>query len=497
LDGLASVNKEQREKLLDYAARGDRKPEPVFVGRDELFRTVAKNLRSVISDGWSTGSTVCITGPAGAGKSAFVEALKKRRSAEALSEIQVHCVEISGADLYSPGCVLASFSKAIAEWTVDEGQKKKLNSPGVSVLGTGGSLSWDQAKRPYSYTFPADLFHQGAAKLLSNENKKHAFIIVVDEAQKITTSPNVKANALLANLHEGVNLPIVPVLAGLPNTQENIRETISRFSYGNEPFIAELSLDESKDYVEKMLNWLGAEGTRSQNKKLTGWIVKECGGWPHHLSNAMKALAEGFVAAQSMQLDNLDGELVSAKIARRRLGYYRARIAGHKELTLCKDAAIAVLKKASLLPPPILNDGLIEETALALKDHPSVGASVAAEELAFALKMSGLLVQREKADGNCEWICPIANMRRFVEFGHHSPAHSFPNLAKIRPSFIKRQRDQEPGDLYLAGITLMPGSSSASRRASRSSVVWSAEGGGKRPFSASASTSTCSKATGR
>jgi len=185
------VNKEQREKLLDYAARGDRKPEPVFVGRDELFRTVAKNLRSAISDGWSTGSTVCVTGPAGAGKSAFVEALKKRRSAEALREIQVHCVEISGADLYSPGCVLASFSKAIAEWTVDEGQKKKLNAPGVSVLGTGGSLSWDQAKCPYSYTFPADLFHQGAAKLLSNENKKHAFIIVVDEAQKITTSPNV------------------------------------------------------------------------------------------------------------------------------------------------------------------------------------------------------------------------------------------------------------------------------------------------------------------
>jgi len=304
------MSPEQRQKLRSYAEREDREPEPVFVGREDLFDIVAKNVRGAVERSLSTGKTVCVTGPPGVGKSAFVNELKNFCSKWKFGGGDAHVVEINRADLHHPGCVLAAVANACA----DEGFKfngrklrERLKGFGIGFSTPGGgvraSLTWEPKSRAPFASFPVDLFREGGKTLLERGD---AFILAVDEAQGIDPTPGSRANALLAHLHQGIDLPIVPVLAGLPNTQENLRETISRYSMCNEAFMVGLKDEESIHYVEEMLDWLGAEGTPAQREALADWIVTECGagrgrdcaaaraggqpgakrqrgGWPHHL----------------------------------------------------------------------------------------------------------------------------------------------------------------------------------------------------------------------
>jgi len=272
---------EQRQKLKDYAAQKDRRPEPVFAGRRDLFKVVEENVHMVSTDGKSTGSTVCITGPAGVGKSAFANALKKRKK---LGDYTVHCVGIDKSSLHHPGCVLAAFANQIEDFTFGAPFYERLSGfgVGVSAVGAGGniSFSWEPRSKPPFTTFPEDLFREGAKKLLA---KGHAFILIVDEAQRLKPTPGGPANDLLSNLHhQPVNAPIVPVLLGQPGTQQEIKDTISasRYSDGNEPFMVGLDEEDRRKYVEKMFGWLEIEGKPEQREALGQWILAECGGWP-------------------------------------------------------------------------------------------------------------------------------------------------------------------------------------------------------------------------
>ncbi len=458
------MDSEQRKKLRGYAAQEDRKPEPVFVGREDLFRVVEKNIRSVKSDGFSTGSTVCLTGPPGAGKSAFVNELKKRKDFE---EFTAHCVEINRADLYHPGCVLATFANAVKGFEFEEKFQNRLSGFGIgfSLPGGGGgraSLSWNPKSRPPFTSFPADLFREGAKKLLKRGD---AFILVIDEAQNIKNTPGSRANDLLAHLHQGLELPIVPVLAGLPNTQENLRETISRFSYGNEPLMVGLEDSEALEYAEAMLDWLGAEGTPAQRQALADWIVGQCGAgrdreagakrqrgqpgaWPHHLSNAMKAVAEGLLAADSMRLEELDSEAVRTSLARRRADYYESRYRSQDALALCRDSTRAVLAEASADPIP---GHEMPQKVLEIFNRPAVMGETpnhpGVSDLQFynALRLGGLLAQRRTPQGAREWVCPIASMARYIETGDHDLAEPFPDLREGGGVLGDEQEESTPG----------------------------------------------------
>jgi len=416
------MNSEQRKNLRSYAEREDREPEPVFVGRENLFEIVAKNVRGAAERKISTGKTVCITGPPGVGKSAFVDALKKRKD---FGGITAHCVEVSRADLYHPACVMAAFADAVPGFKTDSALRKWLKSGGLKAgvtasAGTGVYVAadWRHTAPPPFTTFPVGNFAQGAKLPLARGD---AFILVVDEAQGIKNTPESKSNNLLADLHQGVKLPIVPVLAGLPNTQQNLRETISRYSSGNEPFMVGLSAGESRQYVEQMFAWLEVEGSLAQHEALADWIVQECGGWPHHLSNAMKAVAEGLAQARSLRLRDLNGEEVAASLKSRREEYYNARFSSQRALSSCREAVMSLVEKDGALRV-IPNIKLSEEVAAALAAHPSP-QGVSAAALEDALRASGVLARRKH-----EWICPIPSMARFIETGAPALTAPFPDL---------------------------------------------------------------------
>ncbi len=412
---------EQRRKLTDYAAQKDRRAEPVFAGRNKFFDVVKDNVHMVKTDNNSTGSTVCITGPAGVGKSAFVRELVKRKK---LGKHTVHCVEIDRSSLYHPGCVLATVANAVDGFRFDEGLKDRLTGFGIgaSAAGTGArfSLSWNPKAPPPFTIFPEELFLSGGKTLL---DKGDAFVLVIDEAQAIKPSPGGEANDLLSNLHhKGVNLPIVPVLVGQPVTQERIQETISasRYSYGNEPFMVGLNKNDEKEYMEKMFNWLELKGTARQKTRLSNWIAKECRGWPHHLSNAMKAVTEGLLESNSLALSDLNGKEIENSLTDRRLSYYESRLGSQKEIRFAQKAVLEVLKNQK-------TENLYENAAQALDSNPP-REPVLPSELKDALLMSGLMARRKKKGKRKEYICPISSMAQYLETGRFKSASEFPNL---------------------------------------------------------------------
>jgi len=435
------MNYEQREKLRGYAMRKDREPEPVFVGRDDIFEVVTENVRGAKSrfdfdpegPGKSTGKTVCLTGPPGVGKSAFVNALKRRKDFDGC---KAHVVEMPRSDLHHPGCVLATVANAVKGFKFDEKFKDRLTSFGIGLTaaGTGGrmSLSWNPKTPPPFTSFPVELFAEGAKTLLK---KGHAFVLVTDEAQGIDPSPGSRSNGLLAHLHHGVPLPIVPVLVGQSNTQARLSETISgsRYADGNEPRMIGLKNDEARDYVLGMLDWLAVEGTPAQRQALAEWIVGECGGWPHHLSNAMKAVAEGLLAADSMRLEDLEGEAVGRSLTARRVRYYESRYKSREALGVCREALLALLDEAAQAPIPDV--AMLGKVAGAFKQRPPFeGFGVSAKEFYDAVVSSGVLARQAQAGsdgkptGATEWICPIASMAQYIKDGTHRPEAPFPDI---------------------------------------------------------------------
>jgi len=231
----------------------------------------------------------------------------------------------------------------------------------------------------------------------------------------------------LADLHKGAGLPIVPLLLGLPNTQQELQETIavSRYSDGNEPFMVGLNEDESREYVTGMFDWLKVKGTDRLRSRLCDWLTRACGGWPHHLSNGMKAVAEGLLAADSMALADLDGHRVTRSLTSRRLRYCHARMRLKPELEASRTAIGELLSR---LPIP---EGALHGMVRDVLKRNEPEWEVCAEKLVEALQKSGI-VARETVDGGgfetVQWTCPMQSMGDFAVHGTHQ-IKPFPDLS--------------------------------------------------------------------
>jgi len=355
------------------------------------------------------GLTICQTGPPGAGKTAFLKELKRRCDTKEFGDGKVHCIVALNSTVYAPGYVLAQFANQVDGFRFSEAGKKTLNAFNINIMGFGGGASWQKpaSNSVQDSTFPVEVFKDSARKLIDDG---HCFILAVDEAQGIQPPPSRKQCGLLANLHEGIGLPIVPLLLGLPNTQEKLQETISisRYAYGNEPFMVGLSDEESKEYVMGMFDHLGAEGSNKHKHAVCDWLVEVCGGWPHHLSNGMKAVAEGLLAADSPSLNDINGELVATSLTERRLRYYQSRMESKPTL---EDSRAAIGELLGKLPKPIfkLRDAMRE----ALTKHEPK-SNIPFDQLLDELKQSGIVAKKQKEKGGVEWVCPIECMGAYV-----------------------------------------------------------------------------------
>lgn len=335
-----SLTDAERERLDRYRRKGDRAEEPVFVGREDLFSLISDNAAAA-ADGDAKGRTVCLAGPPGVGKTAFLSALKRRVKTPEWGGPPMACVDVSAANLHSPALVLAGIASQIPpEWKRPNEDVRALlgRLTGASVsFGAGftlsASASWSARQAEADPTMP----WMQAAKIPKEGGPPSDAVIclLIDEAHSLRPTPAEKINWLLHSLHEGppsegrALIPAFAVLAGHTHTPEVLEKSISRrFADGNQQYMHGLADAESQQYVERTLDHLGVPDTDPGRWALAHWVVGECGGFPHHLRNAMSSVAEGMLQADGFALSGLDGAFVEERLRKRREGYYEVRTKG-------------------------------------------------------------------------------------------------------------------------------------------------------------------------
>ncbi len=290
-----SLAPEQRERIQIHVDAGDRETEPVFVGREDLFDAANRNIASAAL-GRTKGRTLCLSGPPGIGKTAFVTECAKR-----LRESKSRAIAFSVApdQLRNPVSILRSLHAALVPleaWFPDLARSagqflSALRLEEIGILGL--KVKFDRTAEQRGLPAEDRAFPWNAVGAMiggMDAGSVPVLVPMVDEAHGLDGSDGRAGarNKVLQDLHMGGPLPVVPILAGHVQTPDILAASISgRYATGNESPMQCLSETESLEYAEWMLNFYEARGNRTQ---VARWIASECGGFPHHLRNAVAAI---------------------------------------------------------------------------------------------------------------------------------------------------------------------------------------------------------------
>lgn len=430
----------QKVRIGKYFDKADRGGEPVFVGRADLFEVVARNARAA-ANGDVEGRTVCLAGPPGVGKTAFLRALGERAPGGGWGGPPMACIEIPPAHLRSPARVLAAIAWQLPkDWRPPT---EALLEPLRNISGAGVSVG------AAGFNFSATLDRQTLeSPLMPWEELPTALkrlppgavlCLSVDEAHTLPNTLGEDRNLLLQSVHmgpppmrRGVPPPVFAVLAGHTQTPEVLEPSISqRYATGNLRYLGSLSHDESVSYVLGTLRHLQGSGRDPHRNALAQWVAGECGGFPHHLRNALESVAEGMLHADSLQLADLDGAFVADDLRKRRELYYEARAKG-AVATISRQLG-ALLRGWSLGRGP---DGR-EQGEVALDSFlrelpPETQGLLAAKGVTNGVALMEEMIRRgvlmhDRAGGGCR--CPIDSLIRWLEMGSHVGRAPFPDLA--------------------------------------------------------------------
>lgn len=431
----------QRAKLEKYVKKGDRGREPVFVGREDLLKLVMDNADAA-ADGDLEGRTVCIAGPPGVGKTAFLAELMRRAKASGPeADPPAACVSVDPDALAVPHLVMDAISKQLPDDWGSSAVKKLGEAAGrirsFSFLGAGASWKGGGDPGEGASSMPWGALDQA----MQGFPPKGVICLTVDEAQGIADTSDRKLNVLLRSLHMGPppgysGPAVLVVLAGLPNTPDVVEKSISRMAGGNQRSMPNLTRRDSELYVRHVLNHFEVPHAEPGRAALTEWIVRESGNFPHHLRNAMESIAEGLLDADSPALSDLDGMKVENALRERRETYYRRRTEG--AIGHIKKELGRKLREWRKGPRPrdkeegeaALQDFMnseLDARTLRLMEGRGVGDSAG---LIDETIRKGVLMTDPEC-GGCR--CPIDSLISWMENGEHSFGRPFPTLGGANP----------------------------------------------------------------
>jgi len=108
---MSELGKKHMDDLRSYIIAGHRGREPVFVGRKTLFDLVEDNIQS-LRNGQIEGRTICLSGPPGIGKTAFLRELKNRYEDPFKSTL---VVQTSSSSLHNPSELVADIIEQFSD----------------------------------------------------------------------------------------------------------------------------------------------------------------------------------------------------------------------------------------------------------------------------------------------------------------------------------------------------------------------------------------------
>ena len=405
------MDETQRQRIQSYVNLADREIEPVFVGRKDLFGTVA-SAASSCAEGHPRGQTVCLSGPPGIGKTAFLTELR-RRGLDDWAGPPMLVADVDPWRLHDPRFVLERVAAAFAEhdktwtrlrkWTRDTGGRVRS----FSALGFGGGID------PKASTI--DVLEAHLAKRLDGGPERFVLCLAVDEAQQLKPTPGGRANELLAVIHAGVyaKFPLFVLLAGLSQTPDVIRPSMSWLAENRDVRMQSLGRSDAKFYVQGVLDHVEAAGP---SRRLVDWVMRECGGFPHHLRNAMTALGKEMLRAGSVRLKDLDLKRVAADVVRSRSNYYETRLSGLGPALPLARRLLEDWEPKGVVRERAADDAHAQIARLdaARRERLRAAGVAVGEDLVDAMMSGGLLAKDAEGD---RWRCLIPSLRQYALTG--------------------------------------------------------------------------------
>ena len=296
--------------LERFARSIDRQLTQFFVGREAEINLIMERvgdvaLRQREQTGWpAEGCTVLITGVPGAGKTALMHRLQQQWS-EPKGNGPLG-IPLRLSDLKSPDGLSNAIMKQLPGSLADLG-RIILSSININVGGVSAGL---------------DIRDKGA----SLRELPPPIVLFIDEIQALPAKKEAPEVRMLMELHLGTHgAPILAVLAGLAHAKDVLAEVeISRLGADSVLPLGPLSPEEAAESATRFLDAFRVAGNR---KPWPGTIARWSDGWPMHLHNGLRSLAEE-LAAKGGDLDRIDPMAVKRQAMAFRTGYHRDRTHG-------------------------------------------------------------------------------------------------------------------------------------------------------------------------
>ena len=321
------------ERLADA---GDRSAPVVFAGRRDEFALLERAIRGVRNG--EEGHTVVVQGVPGAGKTALLGEFAARLLARGAGERNpVIPVKLAATAMDSkPAAIVEEIDSAFRNLKTSEWWRRAVGNATDGAHFLGNALLAAVTRKSLS-EFTVASRAPDSLNLVLNDYARlrlgwqgSTIVLLVDEAQNLPDTPMVRRH--LETLHTSGTGASSVMLAcfGLGNTVERLADLgLSRLATGHVRTVGALSDEDARKVVAGTLdvvfaqregrtprvNWIGA---------VTDVIVADSGGFPHHLTNGCRALAQAVLQEGIGASPPLDAMRERALGYRRE--YYGARL---------------------------------------------------------------------------------------------------------------------------------------------------------------------------
>ncbi len=316
-------SKFDREALRSFTFEEDRDLNPFFAGRTDIRRTImekcsivtTRHITASSTSPPSGGMTQLIQGPPGIGKTSLLQKLRLDCMTHINQNPDGHHVIPVGPfgpdDLYDPSitdCIHDSVRDATR--TLNARTVKMIIGDVSRIFASVGFQGFSIGLRASAKTVPSGC----------------TILLMVDEIQTLDLINSGEPASLLRKLHLGSSRhPVLPVLAGLSNSRDVIDSIgISRPGSQAIHHMKEMNNDEMAQSMHLFIRRFGISGAHDLISERSKTIASWCHGWPKHLQNAMKALADELLL-QDGNLARCDMTKIKRSFTDQKSEYYLTR----------------------------------------------------------------------------------------------------------------------------------------------------------------------------
>lgn len=442
--GETAMTRPEIARLRSFTRWTDRQLTPFFAGRVAERHLIHGRIEDVAQQAFeghsimpAEGQTLLITGAPGAGKTALARKVGDHLHEHGGGIVLPLALETLADPMDLRKALEAQFSpdrlRLVLEKTVDLLRRAGAALPAALSAAIDGPVA-EVAASVMAHVVGATIKKQGHSKF----ELPCPVVLFIDEIQVINPSVHARECAALRNLHLGIHgQPILPLLVGLATARDRLSDAgLSRLSADSIITLGCLSGDEAALSARAFCADHRVQGdTDSWTQKIADWSD----GWPMHVHNTLRAIAEQLVtqADQRMgtgdpaiargahaaigHLDHIDEMAIRRRAAHLRADYYSARLSG--PLSECDELIAHLIHRVERsMKKSEIRRLIHEDYPRFVQDQPWLADSLPVSDLFDQMLRRGLLQLTADA-GEDLYDCPIPSLRNYCVLRAASRLH--------------------------------------------------------------------------